>query len=95
MASSMSGDGRTRLRLPRRLGNPRRRRRSPKEEAAAAAASFCAVERPRGMGLGARVAACCLPGPYSGGVGAAAGPAKILGSRAVETAGLPLKCAPL
>ena len=65
---------------------------------AAAAASFCAVERPRGMGLGARVAACCLLGPYGGGGGccwAAAGPAKILGSRAVEAAGLPLKCAQL
>ena len=85
MASSLSGDSRTRRRLPRRLGTL----------AAAAATSFCAIERPRGMGLGARVAVCCLPGPYSGGVGAAAGPAKILGSRAVETAGLPLKCAQL
>ena len=99
MASSMSGDGRTRLRLPRRLGNPRRRRRrSPEEASATAAASYCAVERPRGMGLGARVAGCCLLGPYGGGGGycwATAGPAKILGSRVVEAAGLPLKCAQL
>ena len=42
--------------------------------------------------LGLLVAACWV---LTVGVGAAAGPAKILGSREVEAAGLPLKCAQL
>ena len=72
----------------------RRGRRAAWGTLAAAAASFCAVERLRGMGLGLGllVAACWV---LTVGVGAAAGPAKILGSRAVEAAGLPLKCAQL
>jgi len=61
MASSLSGDGRTRHWLPRPLGNPCRRRHLLLRDRE--------TERDGSMGLGARVAGCCLLGPYGGGGG--------------------------